>query len=83
MLPIDFIIIKIATFNHFNTHFYKGAGESGKSTIAKQLKILHLKGFSADERNTYKAIVYNNVLSSMKALVTACKDLGIPIQNEV
>jgi len=58
-----------------------GAGESGKSTIAKQMKILHLEGFSKEERATYKSIIYNNVLSSMKALVQACKDLNITVAN--
>jgi len=28
-----------------------GAGESGKSTIAKQMKIIHLSGFSEQEKN--------------------------------
>jgi len=60
-----------------------GAGESGKSTIAKQMKIIHLKGFTSEERLTYKSIIHNNVLSSMKALVVAAKDLNIPLGKQV
>jgi len=58
-----------------------GAGESGKSTIAKQMKILHLEGFNKEERMTYKSIIYNNVLASMKALLQACKDLSISVEG--
>jgi len=57
-----------------------GAGESGKSTIAKQMKIIHLKGFTKEERLTYKSIICNNVLGSMKALVQASSLLGITIE---
>jgi GTPase SAR1 family protein len=56
-----------------------GAGESGKSTIAKQMKIIHLHGFTADERLTYKSIIYNNVVASMKNLVVAAREKDIPI----
>mmetsp|Transcript_9591 Transcript_9591/g.13203 ORF Transcript_9591/g.13203 Transcript_9591/m.13203 type:complete len:356 (+) Transcript_9591:128-1195(+) len=56
-----------------------GAGESGKSTIAKQMRIIHLEGFPESERLTYKSIIFNNVYSSMKALVNACNDLKIQI----
>lgn len=36
-----------------------GAGESGKSTIAKQMKIIHLNGFTDDERfDLEKAIFF-------------------------
>jgi len=56
-----------------------GAGESGKSTIAKQMKIIHLDGFPEGERMSYKSIIYNNVVVSMKSLATACRDLGIEV----
>lgn len=49
-----------------------GAGESGKSTIAKQMKIIHLDGFSNEERLSYKTIIYNNTVHSMRALISAC-----------
>lgn len=52
-----------------------GAGDSGKSTLAKQMKIIHMKGFSNVERNTYKALIVNNIISSMKILVSRTKDI--------
>jgi len=60
-----------------------GAGESGKSTVAKQMKIIHLQGFSNEERLTYKSIIYNNVVMSMKSLVMAANELGIPLGHSV
>lgn len=59
-----------------------GAGESGKSTIAKQMKIIHLSGFSKEECLTYKSIIYNNVIGSMKVLVTACNERSIAINHK-
>lgn len=59
-----------------------GAGESGKSTIAKQMKIIHLNGFTEDERVSTKSIIYHNVVSSMKLLLTAAQELGITISPE-
>jgi GTPase SAR1 family protein len=59
-----------------------GAGESGKSTIAKQMKIIHLSGFTKEECLTYKSIIYNNVIGSMKVLINACTDRSIPISHK-
>jgi len=56
-----------------------GAGESGKSTIAKQMKIIHLNGFSNEEKKTYKTIIFNNIVSSMRALIEATEHLEINI----
>ena len=58
-----------------------GAGESGKSTIAKQMKILHQNGFSEQERQTFKPVVYTNAIQSMAAIVKAMESLDIPYEN--
>jgi len=48
-----------------------GAGESGKSTIFKQMRILYGKGLhtSPDENERWKMTVYNNILSNFKILL--------------
>lgn len=59
-----------------------GSGESGKSTIVKQMKIIHQGGFTLDERLSYRPIVYRNVVDSAQALVAAMKKLGLSCVNE-
>jgi len=54
-----------------------GAGESGKSTITKQMKIIHLKGFSDEERLSYRDIIHSNVIMAMRAIINATEKLGI------
>uniref|UniRef100_A0A8C9P2Z7 Uncharacterized protein n=1 Tax=Spermophilus dauricus TaxID=99837 RepID=A0A8C9P2Z7_SPEDA len=39
-----------------------GAGESGKSTIVKQMKIIHEDGYSEEECKPYKVVVYSNTI---------------------
>lgn len=46
-----------------------GSGESGKSTIVKQMKILHKDGFSDTERADYRIIIYRNLLESARAII--------------
>jgi len=59
-----------------------GAGESGKSTVAKQMKIIHLKGFTKDECLTYKSIINNNLIGSMKVLIHAANERQIKINSK-
>ncbi|KAJ3797686.1 heterotrimeric G-protein alpha subunit, GPA3-like protein [Lentinula aff. detonsa] len=54
-----------------------GSGESGKSTIVKQMRIIHKDGFPDSERATYSSIVYRNVLDSAQAIIVAMRKLGI------
>nr|XP_009671380.1 PREDICTED: guanine nucleotide-binding protein G(t) subunit alpha-1 isoform X2 [Struthio camelus australis] len=54
-----------------------GAGESGKSTIVKQMKIIHQDGYSLEECLEFIAIIYSNTLQSMLAIVRAMSTLNI------
>ena len=58
-----------------------GAGESGKSTISKQMKIIHLNGFSEAELLGYKPILQSNAIETIKILVNACDELAVPIEG--
>jgi guanine nucleotide-binding protein subunit alpha-12 len=56
-----------------------GAGESGKSTFLKQMKIIHGQSL-IDDTNTveeYKEIIYSNVVKGMKVLIDARTKLAI------
>lgn len=46
-----------------------GAGDSGKSTLFKQFRILYGKGFTEAERLSYRPIIQANILGSMKTLI--------------
>ena len=46
-----------------------GAGESGKSTIMKQVKILYLGGFNPEERKMFKQAIERNVIQNMQGLI--------------
>ncbi|KAH7710196.1 guanine nucleotide-binding protein G(i) subunit alpha-1 [Aphelenchoides avenae] len=54
-----------------------GAGESGKSTIVKQMKIIHETGFSDEERRAFRPVVYSNTIQSMTAILRAMDQLKI------
>jgi len=46
-----------------------GAGESGKSTLFKQLMTIYGSGFSDEDRRSYKSAVYSNIMANIKTLV--------------
>jgi len=50
-----------------------GSGESGKSTVVKQMKIIHQNGYSKDELLLFKVTVYKNVMDSAQGLVVAMR----------
>ncbi|XP_048781881.1 guanine nucleotide-binding protein G(t) subunit alpha-2 isoform X2 [Lagopus muta] len=54
-----------------------GAGESGKSTIVKQMKIIHQDGYTPEECMEFKAVIYGNILQSILAIIRAMSTLGI------
>ena len=58
-----------------------GAGESGKSTFIKQMRIIHGEDYSEQDRLDFRATIYHNILKSMKILVEARRRLQIPLEN--
>lgn len=60
-----------------------GAGESGKSTILKQMKIIHGRGFTEYERMQYKPAIYTNIIESAKALVAERKFQELTYTDDV
>lgn len=53
-----------------------GAGESGKSTVVKQLKLIHKKKMSPKELKLIGTSLHQNVVDCMKALIHACKNFN-------
>ncbi|KAG6853654.1 Guanine nucleotide-binding protein subunit alpha [Blastosporella zonata] len=56
-----------------------GAGESGKSTVLKQMKLIHHGGYSESERDSYKEIIFSNTIQSMRAILEALPQLDLVI----
>lgn len=61
-----------------------GAGESGKSTVLKQMKLIHHGGYSEQERDSYKEIIFSNTVQSMRAILDALPvlELSLASQND-
>lgn len=60
-----------------------GAGESGKSTVVKQMKIIHGDGYSQQELESFTPVIYGNLAASMRVIVNAMEKLGIRFANPV
>ncbi|OQR87219.1 G-protein alpha subunit 1 [Achlya hypogyna] len=54
-----------------------GAGESGKSTIFKQMKLLYGMPLTDEEKRHCTPIVYNNLVTSIKILCDQCVELQL------
>lgn len=59
-----------------------GAGESGKSTVLKQMKLIYAQGFSKTEKLEWKPVVFNNIIQSFRLIFDAMNDLGYKLDSE-
>eukprot|EP01080_Neovahlkampfia_damariscottae_P008647 gene8647-594_t len=59
-----------------------GAGESGKSTIFKQIKLQNNKSYDDEDYEQYTTAVRLNIIISMKALIGATAALQVEIKDE-
>ncbi|KAL3500865.1 hypothetical protein ACH5RR_039958 [Cinchona calisaya] len=61
---------------HIQKLLLLGAGESGKSTIFKQIKLLFQTGFDEAELKSYVPVIHANVYQTIKILYDGSKELA-------
>lgn len=66
---------KQAIESNFKKLLLLGAGESGKSTLFKQMITLYGKGYKEEDRKRFEKVVYSNTISAMKTLVEYSDEL--------
>ena len=54
-----------------------GTGESGKSTILKQMKIIHQGGYDEEERKRFRPEIFRNVVEGMQQVLQGMRRLGV------
>ncbi|CAF9939526.1 hypothetical protein IMSHALPRED_001540 [Imshaugia aleurites] len=59
-----------------------GAGESGKSTILKQMRIIYSEGFRLDERKEVRQVIFSNMIVAFKIIAEEMRELGLEYENE-
>jgi guanine nucleotide-binding protein G(i) subunit alpha len=57
-----------------------GAGESGKSTLFRQMKLIHVGRFTSEELDGYREVIVRNTIDSMRAIVAAMAKLNVPFE---
>eukprot|EP00117_Sycon_ciliatum_P036849 scpid41240/ scgid0768/ Guanine nucleotide-binding protein subunit alpha-11 len=54
-----------------------GTGGSGKSTFIKQMRIIHGNGYSQQERDYFRQLVFQNMFSTLQTLAQSMQDRGV------
>lgn len=45
------------------------------------MKLIHDKGYSKDDREAFKEIIFSNTVQSMRVILEAMQTMGIPLAN--
>jgi hypothetical protein len=59
-----------------------GGSESGKSTFLKTAKLVFEGGYSRDERESFKEIIFSNTVQSMRVILEAMDWLELPVDDQ-
>lgn len=66
----------------FDSNFRVGAGESGKSTVLKQMRLIHTKGFATHERKQWKVTIFQNLLHAFQVVFGAMEEQEVAFEEE-
>ncbi|CAK5264083.1 unnamed protein product [Mycena citricolor] len=56
-----------------------GSGDSGKSTILKQMRLIHKVPFSPQEKEHFRQLVFDNLTRGLKYLLDALPDMDLEL----
>ncbi|EIM79504.1 G-protein alpha subunit [Stereum hirsutum FP-91666 SS1] len=59
-----------------------GSGESGKTTIVKQMKIIHQNGYSQTELLAFRPLIWKNLLESSHDVINGLSKVGMECSNQ-
>lgn len=59
-----------------------GSGDSGKSTVLKQMRLIHRVPFSPQEVETFRQLVFNNLTHGIKYLLDSMEDMELEVLEE-
>ncbi|GHJ90044.1 hypothetical protein NliqN6_6446 [Naganishia liquefaciens] len=57
-----------------------GAGASGKSTVLKQMRLIHNVTFTEEEIEDYRQLVFDNIVNGMKLIIDAMDEWEISVE---
>lgn len=58
-----------------------GAGESGKSTILKQMKMIYAEGFTAEDRKSWRVVIFTNLVHAFQVILSAMEEQGVTYED--
>ncbi|EFX01247.1 g-protein alpha subunit [Grosmannia clavigera kw1407] len=59
-----------------------GAGESGKSTVLKQMKLIYSQGFSNNEKLEWKPVIFANIVQSFRVIADAMQEMDVDFEHK-
>ncbi|EIW86083.1 guanine nucleotide-binding protein alpha-2 subunit [Coniophora puteana RWD-64-598 SS2] len=59
-----------------------GSGDSGKSTILKQMRLIHKVPFTPQEIEQYRQLVFNNLTNGFVYLLDAMEDMELEVEDD-
>jgi len=59
-----------------------GSGDSGKSTILKQMRLIHRVPFSPQEKESFRQLTFDNITRGLKYLLEAMDDMELKVTEE-
>lgn len=59
-----------------------GSGDSGKSTVLKQMRFIHKIPFSPEETESYRQLVFNNLITGMLYVFDAMEHMELEVAED-